>query len=399
MAASYFNMSHVQSATRLIAKAIASQKEAHAIFERLARENPSVIELQIKLAASHAFLGLQQSATGLTAGALASLKQAQAICERLARKNPSVIDFQSGSSGSHISIGALQIKAGRSAEALASFEEAHTILDRLAREQPESRWIASDLAETLDYLAYIDLCRREFDKARSKLIQAIEWQRKALATNPDHPDYRKQLAHQLANLVLAASGLCRADEASEARRQLAELGASATAALDAPLTGALNAQPTKVETEPIQLAYSAYRNGLYASSARLYTEALAKDHGLAGDRRTQHAYNAACAAALAGVGEGEDDPPLADTARAKLRQKALEWLKAELGTWAEVLTAGPAESKAVLPQTLKDWKTDADLAGIRDEKELARLPDEERAAFKQLWKDVDQLLTKAAGTK
>ena len=56
-------------------------------------------------------------------------------------------------------------------------------------------------------------------------------------------------------------------------------------------------------------------------------------------------------------------------------------------------------SKAKIAPTLQHWKADADLAGIRDEKELAKLPGEERAAFKQLWNDVDQLLTKAAGSK
>ena len=55
--------------------------------------------------------------------------------------------------------------------------------------------------------------------------------------------------------------------------------------------------------------------------------------------------------------------------------------------------------KAIVAPTLQHWKADTDLAGIRDEKELAKLPEEERADFQQLWKDVDQLLTRAAGSK
>jgi len=57
-------------------------------------------------------------------------------------------------------------------------------------------------------------------------------------------------------------------------------------------------------------------------------------------------------------------------------------------------TSGPN-----IAPTLQHWKADTDLAGIRDEKELAKLPEEERAAFKKLWIGVDQLLTKAAGSK
>ena len=65
--------------------------------------------------------------------------------------------------------------------------------------------------------------------------------------------------------------------------------------------------------------------------------------------------------------------------------------------WRKVVEAGPAEANAVVATTLKHWETDGDLAAIRDEKELAKLPDDERAALQQLWKDVEALKTKAAG--
>jgi hypothetical protein len=55
--------------------------------------------------------------------------------------------------------------------------------------------------------------------------------------------------------------------------------------------------------------------------------------------------------------------------------------------------------KTTITPTLEYWKTDADLAGMRDEKELTKLPEEELVAFKQLWNDVDQLLTKATFSK
>jgi hypothetical protein len=67
--------------------------------------------------------------------------------------------------------------------------------------------------------------------------------------------------------------------------------------------------------------------------------------------------------------------------------------------WAEVVDTGPADMKAKVAPTLQHWKTDTDLDGIRHEKHLAKLPEEERPAFKQLWKDVDQLLTKATANK
>ena len=166
------------------------------------------------------------------------------------------------------------------------------------------------------------------------------------------------------------------------------------------LAAVLDGQQTpKDENERTRLAYRAYEVSRFALSARLYGEALANAPGLGGDRRAQHAYNAACAAALAGCGQGNDVPPPDDVARARLRRQARAWLEAELAAWATVLDRGSAELKAVVPQTLKHWKSDTDLAGIRDEKDLAKLSKDERALFQQLWKDVDQVLTKAAGSK
>jgi hypothetical protein len=61
-----------------------------------------------------------------------------------------------------------------------------------------------------------------------------------------------------------------------------------------------------------------------------------------------------------------------------------------------VLEAGnePARKQLVV-KTLAHWKEDSDLAGIRDEAALAKLPDGEREGFRALWADVDRLLAKA----
>ena len=95
----------------------------------------------------------------------------------------------------------------------------------------------------------------------------------------------------------------------------------------------------------------------------------------------------------AASGQGKDDPKPDDAARAKLRKQALDWLKAELSAWRRVSMIIAPGNRELVAQALSHWKQDADLAGIRDEVELANLQDEERAAFKQLWTDVDGLRT------
>ncbi len=210
------------------------------------------------------------------------------------------------------------------------------------------------------------------------------------------------MTNHLTGLIRAAVRLGRSDEAALARRELAELAASdpANAALDARLAAVLGGKESpKNAADRIALAIRAYQKRLHASSARLYAEALASDPKLAENRKTRHRYNAACAAALAASGQGKDDKQPDGAAAAMLRAQAREWLRAELAAWAKVLDAGPDQMKAGVPKTLEHWKSDSDLSGIRDEKELAKLPDAERAGFKQLWNDVDQLLTLAAASK
>ena len=245
-------------------------------------------------------------------------------------------------------------------------------------------------------MGMIELHHRRFDKARERLLRAIECQRKALAANPTNSMYRRALDHELRNLARAAEGLGRADEADQAKRELDELRGSdpQVAALDARLTAVLKGEETPHDdVERLQLAWHAHTKSLNTESVRLYAEALAKDPDLANDRQgPRHRYNAACAALLAAFGHGKDDPPYDEAAKVKLRKQAREWLQAELSAWAKVLETGTAEMKAKVAPVLQHWKEDTDLIGIRDEKELAKLPDEERTALKTLWNDVDQLL-------
>jgi hypothetical protein len=155
----------------------------------------------------------------------------------------------------------------------------------------------------------------------------------------------------------------------------------------------------------IVLADLCTKKGLHASSARFYGEAFTTDPTLAETPKTVHRYNAACAAARAGVGEGKDEPKPDDAACAKLREKAQAWLRADLTVWVKLLDGGPPQAPPFITRTLAHWKVDTDLAGIRDVETLAKLPESEREPLRSLWADVEALRKKAeakgtpAGTK
>ena len=248
----------------------------------------------------------------------------------------------------------------------------------------------------------IELEAKRFEQARDLLRKAIESHRKALAVYPANPGFRRPMCDYLDNLIKACRGLNDAKGAAEAEQELARFRASdpAMVALDARLAAVLKGNESpKDNTERLQLAQRAYDKALHSSATQLWIEALAADPRLTDDRQAQHRYNAACAAALAGAGHGKDDPPPDDAAKAKLRRQAREWLQSDLAACAKILDSGAADMKAKVAPTLQHWKEDTDLAGIRDEKELAKLPEDERAAFKRLWNDVDQLLTRANGSE
>src|SRR5262249_3254069 len=153
--------------------------------------------------------------------------------------------------------------------------------------------------------------------------------------------------------------------------------------------------------------------------------AFAAQPGPAEDPAQGHYALAANAAVRASLGKAAnclDVDQVAAADRDGLRQKALEWLRADLKVCARVLarhakggkTAGDrpesplANLAAAAAQTgllelfavcdrLNSWPTDPTLAVVREDKELARLPAGEQAAWRQFWADVQTLRKQTKG--
>jgi serine/threonine-protein kinase len=399
LANSHNNLGLLLRETGKPAEALKSYESALAIQTKLAEANPSVSTCQRDLAGTQHDIGLVLRATGKPAEALKSFQAALAVQTKLAESNPSVILYQSDRANSHDNIGLLLRETGKPADALKSSEAALAIRQKLVRDHPESPDFASQLGGSLHNVALIDMNANRFAAARDRLRQAVEFQRTALASNPAHPSYRQFMANHLNALIVATRALGDLKFLALVERQLLELRETdpALVAVDARLRAMVSGeQQPKDVAERLQLAQRAYDLTRYAAAARLWHDALEADRRLGADRRIQHRYNAACAAALAGCGQGKNDPPPSDDQRTKLRQQALDWLTVELGVWAKLLEAAKEAQRRFIVETLKHWREDTDLAGIRDSTELAKLPETERAAFRKLWADVDGLLKKAS---
>jgi hypothetical protein len=151
----------------------------------------------------------------------------------------------------------------------------------------------------------------------------------------------------------------------------------------------------KDAAEGLLLAQFCLQSHRQGSAARFFGEAFAAQPALAADPRTGRRYDAACAAALAGCGHGKDNPPVADLERARLRRQSLDWLRADLGAWQQILAKDPAQARDTVAKVMTHWLGDTDLAGVRGTEALARLPEAEWPRWQQLWQDVQALRDRA----
>jgi hypothetical protein len=135
---------------------------------------------------------------------------------------------------------------------------------------------------------------------------------------------------------------------------------------------------------------------LHATATRAYGEAIAAKPDLVSSPASSVRYNAACAAALAGCGAREDAAQLTDTERAGFRKQSLNWLRADLDAWRDLLNKEPDKSRLRVAQKMQHWLVDPDFSGVRGPDALGKLPEGERDSWRKLWADVADLLRRTS---
>jgi tetratricopeptide (TPR) repeat protein len=130
--------------------------------------------------------------------------------------------------------------------------------------------------------------------------------------------------------------------------------------------------------EQADLAEVAAAKGLEAQAVAMLRDAFATRAELVNDLSTGRRLRAACIAARAGM-----------------TQQALAWLVADLDAWDVIAAGRRPEPRQILRATLSRWKTEPDLAALRDEPVVDRLPEADRTACRALWARVDGLLQRA----
>jgi tetratricopeptide (TPR) repeat protein len=372
--------------------------EAIACFEK-------AIELDPKLAEAHGCLGNALVRKGQVDEGIASLRKAIALAPKLAQ--------------AHTDLGAIFCDVKR------DYDTAITCFRKAIALAPKDARAHYGLGNAL--------------KGKGRLDEAITCFRKAIALDPKYAQ-----AH--INLGVALNGKGKADEAIGcfhkaialdpklaqahgalgfallAKGNFAEAREASARCLELlpekdPLRAAISRQLQtcqrlgklekrlprllKGEDKPgsaqecLELAEVCQLKRMNAAAARFSADAFATDPTLADDLQAAHRYNAACFAALAASGKGEDAGKLDGKERARLRKQALDWLKADLALYAKRLKSGSRIGRRVVTQQMEHWQKDTDLTGIRDKEALAKLLAEERVAWETLWADVSALLKKA----
>jgi eukaryotic-like serine/threonine-protein kinase len=333
----------------------------------------TAIALDPKLAAPHSGLGDVLRAWGKLGEAAAEFRTAIALDPKLAVP--------------HVGLGNVLRASGKLEEAAAECRTA----------------IALDAKDALPHIGLGNVLR-----AWGKLEEAAGDYREAIRLKPDSPE-----AHCSLGLALRDQG--QFAEALAALKYGHKLGSrnphwrypsaqdvqqcERLLKLDRRLPAMLNRQEQPADAaERIDLAWICQlpRKKCYAAAVHFYDEAFAIEPERAGNRPSDARYNAACAAVLAGCGQGKDAEKLDAKARVRLRQRALDWLRAELAAWRNSLEQDRSKAASVRGQ-LQHWLNDPDFAGVRGPAALGKLPETECAAWTRLWADVQALLERAGG--
>jgi hypothetical protein len=231
--------------------------------------------------------------------------------------------------------------------------------------------------------------------------------RKAIELKPDFAIAHFNLGHALIDqkkLVEAVSAYRKADQllpgnsTIQSNLRRSERFLELDQRLPAILAG--KEQPRSPEERLEFAAFCAEYKHLYFAALRLYSAAFAADPKWADALSAGHRYNAACAAALAAAGKGEDAKDLGVEEWAGLQQRAYDWLRADLAAHARLVEQGDQQTRRFVQQTLAHWLEDEDLIAVRDPDWLAAMPETDRARWERLWSDVATLQkTAAAGPK
>jgi eukaryotic-like serine/threonine-protein kinase len=405
-----------EEAIRFLTAAVALRPDSAGLRLDLGRTLSRAGRLDEALVACRQAIGLKPdfSTAHLDLGELlakkGNLDEAVAACRRASELKPDYGD-------AYYDLGFVLYRMGRVDEALVPLRRAvelmpdnsvaHSKLGRVLAEKGRLReaaaawWRASELKPD-DGDNYYNLGTSLINMGR--LDEALAPLRRAIGLMPDHAESHCNLGHALQKQGAFTQALIafeRGHELGSRRKDWPHPSAQwvrecrRRIELDGRLAAVLRgeAQPADAE-ERDAYAHLCYEKKCYVAAARFFSQVLIADSMPAADLENSHRYQAACAAALASCGRGDDAGQLDDKERVRWRKQALDWLRAELKACGEPLPMNNPEERRRLQGWLQRWQSDEALAGLRDPTTVAHLSAAEQESCNQLWAEVQALLAR-----
>jgi tetratricopeptide (TPR) repeat protein len=329
-------------------------------------EHRKAIELDPRNAVSHSNLGIALRKQG-------KLDDAVAACRK-------AIELDPKNAKAHYNLGIVLDLQGKREEAVAEYREAIAL-------------------NPTDPKPHINLGGELH--AQGRLDEAITEYRKAIELGPSD-----ELPH--VNLAGALTAQGRLDEAVAEYREAIRLDPHSVAQLyirqteqkavlmkrlPAVLVGKDHPKDAAEELAFAQLCQEHRKQ--YAAAVRFYDDAFAAAPNLAEDSKLPHRRQAACAAALAGCGQGKDADKLDEKERRRLRRQALDWLRADLEAQRLRLEKEPQQAGTFVIGEMAYLLAHPAFAGVRGPEALAQLPEAEQQPWQKLWNDVADMLKRA----
>jgi tetratricopeptide (TPR) repeat protein len=424
----YTDLATAQMQAGQVQEGFANYKKAFEVKEKLAARHPEVADFTASLA--RACLNLSMYTANLKQ-AIEYQRRGESLLKELTMRYPKQATYQADLATAIRGRSILHLRAQQIPQAHEALDEAIAVLEKVVQTadavhhlekladyygvktqwclkagqlQPALVAFRKAMALKLADVATLYSCGTALMN-NHRLDEAIEALSRAVALKPDFAEAQCNLGHCLVRKGQFVEGRARLQQGHELG--LKKPGwkypseqwvrnADNLIKLDGRLAAILEgkAQPASAG-EQLQLATMCRQyKGFYSAAAGFFAAAFAEQPLLAENLKAAHRYHAACAAALAGCGRGEDAAKLDDKERARLRKQAYDWLRADLALWVKQISTAEPSDRAAIAKTLRSWQTDAAFSGVRDEEPLARLPEQERADWQKLWAEVDSILGK-----
>ncbi len=139
--------------------------------------------------------------------ALAYDRQALEVLERLVREDPSVNEYRNTLAASYVSLGFTQQKLKRNDDAAASYVRSIAIRDKLVREHPDVPEFRKGLVQSRENLARVHRARGKLAEAKAEYAATIPLRERLAGDDPSNGDLRDDLAANYVDLGLAERDL------------------------------------------------------------------------------------------------------------------------------------------------------------------------------------------------